>query len=220
MSPPLKDVRTVLFDLDGTLIDSAPDLIGALDTLLATHDRVPVGLAEGRRMIGEGAAKLVERGFAARGGAPMHLARLVEDFLGIYESRLTRQTRAFDGVVPTLAALHADGLALGVCTNKPDHATRMLLEALDLARFFTAVVGGDGIRKPDPDPVHRCLAALGGVHAQALFVGDSPVDLAAARAAGLPIILVSFGYTAIPARELGADHIIDRFEELRALLRD
>jgi phosphoglycolate phosphatase len=219
MSPALNDVRTVLFDLDGTLIDSAPDLIGALDALLEAHGRAPVGLADGRKMIGDGAARLVERGFAARGGAPLPLARLVEAFLEIYEGRLTRQTRAFDGVVPALEALRARGLALGICTNKPDHATRLLLEALDLARFFAAVVGGDGVRKPDPDPVHRCLAALGGTRAHALFVGDSPVDLAAARAAGLPIVLVSFGYTATPARELGADRVIDGFDELVALLR-
>lgn len=219
MSAVINDVRTVLFDLDGTLIDSAPDLIGALDALLAAHGRAPVGIADGRRMIGDGAAKLVERGFAARGGAPAPLGKLVESFLEVYERRLTRETCAFDGVVPTLEALQAAGLALGVCTNKPDHATRMLLEALDLARFFTAVVGGDGIRKPDPDPLHRCLAALGGTREHALFVGDSPVDLAAARAAGMPIVLVSFGYTAVPARELGADRVIDRFDDLVALLR-
>ena len=218
MSQPINDVRTVLFDLDGTLVDSAPDLIGALDTMLIAHGRAPVGIALGRSMIGDGAAKLVERGFAARGGPPAPLASLVPSFIDIYEGRLTRETRAFDGVASTLAALAARGLKLGVCTNKPDRATHALLEALDLAHFFSAVIGGDGIRKPDPDPVHRCLDALGGTRDQALFVGDSPIDLAAARAAGLPIVLVSFGYTAVPARALGADRVIDRFEELAALL--
>jgi phosphoglycolate phosphatase len=218
MSQQIKDIRTILFDLDGTLVDSAPDLIGALDTLMIEHGRAPVGVAEGRGMIGDGAARLVERGFAARGGAPTSLPDLVARFIAIYEGRLTRETRSFDGVVPTLEALTARGLALGVCTNKPDHATHVLLEALGLARFFSAVVGGDGVRKPDPEPVNRCLAALGGVRSRALFVGDSPIDLAAARAAGLPIVLVSFGYTAVPARALGADRVIDRFEELADLL--
>lgn len=218
MSQPINDIRTILFDLDGTLVDSAPDLIGALDTLLIEHGRSPVGVVEGRTMIGDGAAKLVERGFAARGGAPAPLPTLVSSFLGIYEGRLTRETRAFDGVASTLRSLATRGLALGVCTNKPDRATHELLAALDLARYFTAVVGGDGVRKPDPDPVNRCLAALGGSRASALFVGDSPVDLAAARAAGLPIVLVSFGYTAVPARALGADRVIDRFEDLARLL--
>lgn len=218
MSPAINDIRTILFDLDGTLIDSAPDLIGALDALLRAHDRAPVGLAAGRAMIGDGAAKLVERGFAARGGSPAPLPALVSSFLEIYEGRLTRETRAFDGVVPTLATLHARGLALGVCTNKPDRATHLLLDALGLAPFFSAVVGGDGVRKPHPEPVDRCLAALGGARSTALFVGDSPIDLAAARAAGLPIVLVSFGYTAVPARDLGADRVIDRFEDLIELL--
>jgi phosphoglycolate phosphatase len=219
MSQPIKDIRTILFDLDGTLVDSAPDLIGALDMLMIEQGRSPIGVAEGRAMIGDGAARLVERGFVARGGAPAALPELVARFMKIYEGRLTRETRSFDGVIPTLEALAARGLALGVCTNKPDHATHALLEALGLARFFSAVVGGDGVRKPDPEPVNRCLDALGGKRSQALFVGDSPVDMAAARAAGIPIVLVSFGYTAVPARALGADRVIDRFEELVDLLR-
>lgn len=218
MSQPINDIRTILFDLDGTLVDSAPDLIGALDTLMVEHGRAPIGLAEGRAMIGDGAARLVERGFAARGGPPAPLPALVASFVATYEGRLTRATRAFDGVAATLETLVARGLVLGVCTNKPDRATRVLLEALDLARFFSAVVGGDSVRKPDPDPVNRCLAALGGARAQALFVGDSPVDLAAARAARLPVVLVSFGYTSVPARTLGADRVIDSFAELADLL--
>jgi phosphoglycolate phosphatase len=218
MSPAFQSAHFILFDLDGTLVDSAPDLVGALDALLEMHGRAPVGLAEGRTMIGEGAARLVERGFAARGGLPLALDDLVPDFVARYEDRLTRQTRPFPGVIETLGALAQRGLALGVCTNKPDRATARILEALDLARYFTSVVGGDGVRKPAPDPVLRCLAGLGGHPGAALFVGDSPVDHAAARAAGLPVALVSFGYTAIPARDIGADHVIDRMTDLLDLI--
>ena len=218
MSQPLNGIRSILFDLDGTLVDSAPDLVGALDALLGEHGRAPVGEPEGRTMIGEGAARLVERGFAARGGLPGPVGGLVPRFVEIYESRLTRVTRPFDGAVEALSALRADGFELGICTNKPDRATHRILGELGLSGFFSAVVGGDGVRKPDPDPVLRCLSALGGSAREAAFVGDSPVDLAAARAAGLPVILVSFGYTAVPARELGADHVVDSLREIPRLV--
>lgn len=218
MSQPLNGIRSILFDLDGTLVDSAPDLVGALDALLLEHGRAPVGEAAGRTMIGEGAARLVERGFATRGGLPGPVAGLVPRFVEIYEERLTRVTRPFAGAIEALEALHAGGFALGICTNKPDRATHRILGELGLARFFSAVVGGDGVRKPAPDPVLRCLAALGGEASASVFVGDSPVDHAAARAAGLPVILVSFGYTAVPARELGADHVVDSLSELPRLV--
>ncbi|MFM8679033.1 MAG: phosphoglycolate phosphatase [Alphaproteobacteria bacterium] len=218
MSQPLNGIRSILFDLDGTLVDSAPDLVGALDALLGEHGRAPVGEAAGRTMIGEGAARLVERGFAARGGLPGPVGGLVPRFVEIYEARLTRVTRPFEGAVAVLSALRDAGFALGICTNKPDRATHRILGELGLSGFFSAVVGGDGVRKPDPDPVLRCLAALGGDAREAVFVGDSPVDLAAARAAGLPVILVSFGYTAVPARELGADHVVDSLPEIAALV--
>jgi phosphoglycolate phosphatase len=218
MSPASRSPAFILFDLDGTLVDSAPDLIGALDDLLDAHGRAPVGLAAGRTMIGEGAARLVERGFAARGGLSRALDDLVPDFVARYEARLTRETRPYPGVAETLDTLVRRGLTLGLCTNKPDRATARILDALDLSRYFGSVVGGDGVRKPAPDPVLRCLSGLGGTPGAALFVGDSPVDHAAARAAGLPVALVSFGYTPIPAREIGADHVIDRMTDLIGLL--
>jgi len=207
-----------IFDLDGTLVDSAPDLVGALDALLAAHGREPVGLCDGRTMIGEGAARLVERWFAARGGLPAPLEDLVPDFVARYEGRLVNQTRTYPGASGALDAMAMRGLALGLCTNKPDRATHRILEALDLARFFASVVGGDGIRKPAPDPVLRCLAGLGAAPSEALFVGDSPVDHAAARAAGIRVALVSFGYTAVPARDIGADHVVDSYADLLGLL--
>lgn len=212
--------RAVLFDLDGTLVDSAPDLIGALDALLQAHGRPAVGLAAGRTMIGEGAARLVERGFAARGGLEMPLETLVPQFVALYEDRLVRLTRPFPGAAETLARLADRGFALGLCTNKPDRATHRILGALGLAGFFASVVGGDGVRKPAADPVLRCLAGLGARPAEALFVGDSPVDHAASRAAGVRVALVSFGYTPVPVREIGADHVVDALPDLLALLPD
>ena len=211
-------LRAVLFDLDGTLVDSAPDLIGALDALLQAHGRPPVGLAAGRTMIGEGAARLVERGFVARGGLDLPLETLVPQFVALYEDRLVRLTRPFPGAADTLALLADRGFALGLCTNKPDRATHRILDALGLSRFFASVVGGDGVRKPAAEPVLRCLAGLGVAPAQALFVGDSPVDHAASRAAGVRVALVSFGYTPVPAREIGADHVVDTLPDLLALL--
>ncbi len=213
--PPL---RAVIFDLDGTLVDSAPDLVGALDSLLVSHGRDPVGLAAGRTMIGEGAARLVERGFAARGGLPAPLADLVPAFVGLYETRLVRLTRPYPGAAETLAAIAARGLALGLCTNKPARATRRILDELGLARFFSHVGGGDGIRKPDPDPVRRCLAGLGSSPAQALFVGDSPVAHAAAGAAGKRVARGRVGNKPQTANEIGADHVVDTLPALLDLL--
>jgi phosphoglycolate phosphatase len=218
MSLATAPLRAVVFDLDGTLVDSAPDLIGALDSLLEAHGRAAVGLAAGRTMIGEGAARLVERGFAVRGGLDRPLEDLVPQFVALYEERLVRLTRPFPGAVQTLATLAERGLALGLCTNKPDRATRRILDALGIGGFFASVVGGDGVRKPAADPVLRCVAGLGVRPAEALFVGDSPVDHAASRAAGVRVALVSFGYTPVPAREIGADHVVDALPELVALV--
>jgi len=211
-------VRAVLFDLDGTLVNSVADLAAAFDALLAERGRAPLGLARARGLMGNGPARFVENGFAATGGLPAPLDELVPRFLALYEGRIAAETRPFPGAVETLARLAAAGLGLGVVTNKPDRPTRLLLEALDLARYFSAVVGGDGRRKPDPEPVHRALAALGARAGDALLVGDSAVDVAAARASALPVAVVSFGYTETPAAELGADAVLASFAELETLL--
>jgi phosphoglycolate phosphatase len=209
----------VVFDLDGTLVDTAPDLGGALNRLLAEHGRVPIGADGIRRMIGDGAAKLVERGFAATGGLPAALPSLVERFLAIYEPNIAETSRPFPGVVETLERLKAAGLRLGVCTNKPDEATRRLLAALDLSRHFTAVSGGDvPARKPDARHLLGVLRDLDASPTRSLMVGDSPNDVAAARNAGVPVVVVSFGYTTTPAAQLGADRLIDDFAALPEIL--
>lgn len=209
----------VIFDLDGTLVDSAPDLCGVVNEMLEEHGRAPLDLDEIRRMVGDGAAKLIERGFGATGGLPGPLPELVREFIQRYEPRVARLTRAFPGVVETLERLRQAELRLGVCTNKPSGLTRTLLEELDLARFFTSVAGGDvPARKPDPRHVQLVMNELGGSPATTLMVGDSANDVAAAKSAGLTVFVVSFGYTTIPPADLGADRLLHRFDELQDLI--
>ncbi|MBL8837508.1 MAG: phosphoglycolate phosphatase [Alphaproteobacteria bacterium] len=209
--------RAVIFDLDGTLVDSARDIADALDELLERHGRRRIGLDAARRLIGHGAPSLVSRAFALTGGAPADVDRLTAEYLSIYEGELARATRPYPGVVATLQRLAAAGLGLAVCTNKATAATQRLLEALDLAAFFPVVIGGDsGARKPDPEPVRRALAGLGVAAGAALMVGDSANDVAAARGAGVAVVVVGYGYTETPPAELGADAVLARFDELAA----
>jgi phosphoglycolate phosphatase len=204
-----------VFDLDGTLVDSAADLGAALDTLLARHGRARLGLEGTRRLIGNGVPALVAGGFAATGDAAADLPApdleaLAAEFLAIYEPDIANATRPYPGVVETLERLQERGLGLAVCTNKATRATQRLLAALDLARFFPVVIGGDtGPRKPDPAPLLRAIAELGAVPADAVMVGDSEIDVATARAAHVKVIAVAYGYARVAPAELGADLVID-----------
>jgi phosphoglycolate phosphatase len=212
----------ILFDLDGTLIDSAPDLCDAIAVLLAEHHRRPLSLAETRAMVGDGATELVRRAFAATGPAlvPEAVAGAVARYLEIYAAHPVRPDCIYPGVVETLTALAAAGHRLGLCTNKPQPITRAVLEALDLARFFAVVLGAQvlPVRKPDPGPLLWVTERLGVAPAAALMVGDSRNDVLAATAAGMAVVVVSYGYTKIPAAELGAAAVIDHFAELGPLL--
>jgi phosphoglycolate phosphatase len=215
-------IKAVVSDLDGTLIDSAEDLRVALNRLLAEEGLRPLALAEVVPMIGDGAAKLVERALAAAGGGsstgalPDHLTRR---FLAHYEPHAAERTRAIPGAAEALMALAAQGLALAICTNKPEQATRRVLAALDLERHFAAVVGGDSVRgrpKPDPAMVLAVVDRLGVAPREAVMVGDAPNDVLAARAAGLPVLLRKGGYSPVPAEDLGADGVFEDFAELAA----
>jgi phosphoglycolate phosphatase len=208
----------LIFDLDGTLVDSAPDLHRCLNAVLAEQGRAPVSLADIRAMVGDGAAKLVERGFADTGAPcdPAALPALVDRFLFHYTAGQHALTKAFPGVAETLTTLQARGCRLGICTNKPYGPTMEILEVLGLARFFGAVTGGDSLpaRKPDPRHLLGTIALLGAQADAAVMVGDSVNDVAVARAAGVPAVIVSYGYSRVPAAELGGDLLIDAFADI------
>lgn len=209
--------QAIVFDLDGTLIDSLPDLTGAVNRLLAEEGLAPLDPDDIKPMIGDGAGTLVRRVFDARGGLPgPDLAPYHSRFLAHYEPRSTELTRPWEGVPETLAALKAQGLKLGVCTNKPTKATHDVLRVLELSSFFDAVVGGDDVPdiKPDPAHVHATLDKLGVLPSAAVMVGDSINDVLAGKGAGLPVVVLSCGYSRIPPAELGADAVIDHFRDL------
>ena len=213
--------RAVLFDLDGTLIDSLPDLTDAVNRMLAAWRRPPLPAPAVMRMVGDGAITLVERAFAATGGAvAASWDELLAAFLADYEPRAAETTRPWPGVAYALARLRGAGLKLAICTNKPAGATREVLDKLDLAEGFDLVVSADDAPalKPDPAHVRVCLDRLGVGAEQAVMVGDSENDFAAAHAAGVATVAVSFGYARAPLASLEPDRVIDHFHALPAVL--
>jgi phosphoglycolate phosphatase len=223
--PPPFDARpfdAVVFDLDGTLVDTAPDLHAHLNEMLSELGRPAIELAAIRPLIGDGARALIRRGLEASGGLPASadLDALFLDFLTRYTARPLRFGALYDGVRAVLEELRAAGVRLGLCTNKAQAPTVRLLAELDVGHHFGAVIGGDvlTVRKPDAGHLRAVLERLGVDPARAVMVGDSQTDLLAARAAGLPCVLVSFGYTRIAARELGAEAVIDHMDELATAL--
>ena len=207
--------RAVLFDLDGTLVETAPDLCRAANHALTAIGRPALSLDQVRPMIGDGARALLLKGLAATGGEVDHrvLQDLLERMLAYYGEHVAEESRPFPGVREVLADFAAAGVKLAVCTNKPAALTRLLFERLDMLGCFDAIVGGDDlpVRKPHPGHVTATLARLGVPAWQSALVGDSRNDLAAGHGAGVPVVLVGFGYSTVPAAELGADALIDRF---------
>jgi len=199
-------MRAAIFDLDGTLIDSAPDIHAAANVVLTAQGLAPITLAQARGFIGAGAPVFVERMAAARLEAPdaARTAAMLAHFLELYEGAVGL-TRTYPGAVEALERLAAEGWRLGLCTNKPEGPTRSVLAHFGLERFFPVVVGGDtlAVRKPDPEPLRHVVAALG---AEApVYVGDSETDAATAQAAGIPFALYTEGYRHTPLEALPHD---------------
>src|SRR3989440_8589634 len=211
---------TIVFDLDGTLIDTAPDLIDTLNIILARHDVAPVAFDEARTMIGAGVKPLLQRGLASKGVQlpPEELDRLFAEYLEVYAAHIADRSRPFPGLERALDALAAQGYRLAVCTNKLEWLSVKLLDALGLSSRFAAICGQDTftMRKPDPDMLRLTIVRAGGDTGHAVMVGDSMTDVATARAAAVPVIAVDFGYTDTPPAELGADRLISHFDALAA----
>ncbi len=218
MSPP----RTVVFDLDGTLVDTAPDLINALNAVLAREGLPPVPLASARNMIGAGVRKLVERGLEAEGCevTPAELSRMMDDFIGHYAEHIADCSRPFEGLEAALDELAGDGYRLAVCTNKLEWLSRRLLDRLSLSGRFAAICGADtfGVSKPDPAILRQTVARAGGALTGTIMVGDAGTDVGVARRAGVPVIGVSFGYTEVPIADLKPDRVIHHMRELKGAL--
>ena len=209
---------TIAFDLDGTLVETAPDLIGTLNRMLGARDipRMPVEAAQ--HLVGHGALALLRHGFQEAGAAwnEAKAPALLEEFLADYLANIAVHSRPYDGVVETLERLAARGAILCVATNKRTDLSVALIGALGLERHFAVVCGPDRVsaRKPDGAHVREAVQMAGGDPARCVMVGDGAPDVQAAKAAGVPCVVVSFGYTPIPAAELGGDVLIDRFGEL------
>jgi len=205
----------LIFDLDGTLVDSVPDLAAAANRLLAELDRLPLATAEVAAMVGDGVGKLVERVLAAR-GIPTPPAPLVPRFVQLYDADIATRTRPYPGVVDGLAALAERGIALAVCTNKIGRSTHAVLAALDLQRYFRVVVSGDTLpqQKPDPAPLRFALDRLGVTATAAAMLGDHRNDVLAARAAGTAALFAGYGYGRASLGALEPDATIDHFADL------
>jgi len=217
-SPKRLDGAVIAFDLDGTLVDTAPDLMSTLNTVLGEEGLPPLAYEMAPLLVGRGAKVMLERGFAAD-GRPLEepdASRLFARYIEHYLVHCADQSRPFPGVLEALDRLEAEGAILAVCTNKRTDLSLAVMGALNLTSRFKVIVGADMAPRPKPDASHllHTIELAGGDPRRALMVGDSINDVLAARNANVPIVLVSFGYTDIPPRDMDADALIDRFDEL------
>jgi phosphoglycolate phosphatase len=206
----MTSARTVVFDLDGTLVDTAPDLINALNFVLDREGLSPVPLHSARNMIGAGARRLIERGL-----------ELTADFIDYYAAHIADVSRPFEGLESALDDLGALGYRFAVCTNKLEWLSKLLLDQLGLSSRFSAICGADtfGISKPDPAILQQTIARAGGQLSSTVMVGDAGPDIGVARRAGIPVIGVEFGYTDVPIADLKPDRLINHMRELPAAVQ-
>jgi phosphoglycolate phosphatase len=215
--------RTIVFDLDGTLVDTAPDLIAALNFVLEREGLAPLPLKSARNMIGAGARKMIERGLEVEGVvmSAADLDRLMKDFIDYYAAHIADASRPFEGLETALDELAAQGCRFAVCTNKLEWLSKRLLDQLDLSGRFSAICGADtfGVSKPDPIILQQTVARAGGSMASTIMVGDAGPDVGVARRAGVPVIGVEFGYTEVPIAELKPDRLIGHMKDLPAAVQ-
>src|SRR5436853_1946973 len=209
---------TIVFDLDGTLVDTAPDLINALNHVLEREGLPPVPLASARNMIGAGARKLIERGLEVEGHTVSigGLDRMMRAFIDYYADHIVDESRPFEGLEAALDDLESRGYRFAVCTNKLEWLSKLLIDRLGMTHRFAAICGADtfGVAKPDPAILHQTIARAGGQSSASVMVGDSGTDIGAARRAGIAVVGVSFGYTDVLIAELKPDRLIGRMREL------
>ncbi|ATN34680.1 phosphoglycolate phosphatase [Rhizobium sp. ACO-34A] len=213
---------TIVFDLDGTLVDTAPDLVESLNHTIAVANLEPVTYADLTNLVGQGARVMIARAFALR-GTPLsddELPALLDRFIDHYKAHMPGESRPFPGLLAALDRLTEAGFNLAVCTNKLEELALPLIEKLDMAHYFKAIAGGDtfAVRKPDPGHLTSTIERAGGDPRLAVMVGDSDNDILAARNAEIPSIAVPFGYSHEPIESLGADRLIRHFDELDAEL--
>jgi phosphoglycolate phosphatase len=216
--------RIVVFDLDGTLVDTAPDLINALNFVLDREGLAPVPLHAARTMIGAGARKLIERGLELEGrfATLEDIARLTSDFIDYYAAHIADASRPFEGLEGALDELAAQGYRFAVCTNKLEWLSKLLLDRLGLSQRFSAICGADtfGVSKPDPAILQQTVARAGGELSFTVMVCDAGPDIGVARRAGVPVIGVEFGYTEVPIADLKPDRLIKHMRELPAAVEN
>jgi phosphoglycolate phosphatase len=209
---------TIVYDLDGTLADTAEDLVAALNWLLARDGLRPLEIEGARSLLGAGARALIKRGFAASGRSlePEKLETLFADYLSYYSAHIMERSRLYPGVDKALGAFERAGWRQAVCTNKTESLAKLLITKLGIADRFAFICGQDtfGVGKPDAKPLLNTIAASGGASERAIMVGDSGTDIKTARAARVPVIAVDFGYADVPVKELEPDRVISHFDEL------
>ena len=209
---------TIVYDLDGTLADTAEDLVATLNYLLGREGLAPLKVETAGSLLGAGARALIARGFAASGETldPQTLEALFADYLAHYSEHIDVHTRLYPGVNKALATFARAGWRQAVCTNKIEGLAKLLITKLGIAERFAFICGQDtfGIGKPDAAPLLKTIAASGGAKERAIMVGDSETDIKTARAAGVPVIAVDFGYADVPVKELGPDRVISHFDQL------